>query len=320
MRVVIHVGLHKTATTFLQSRIFPHLAGTTFVHPNHRPQPEDGPVERFVREVFFRNAACVDVAAHRAEIERWMGALQSERLLVSTEALVGLPIENHATLAGNATLLAEVFPGARILLVIRRQDSWAVSAYAQLLRAGLSTSIERYLNWDGASETFGPFYPSVYNGPNVDAHDLAWERFDAFYRRLFGTEAVLTLPFELFKDAPEEFVGEICAFIGCAEAPRFDPEERVNERWGRLGILVAKAVNRAPMSVKSAIRDRLGKGWHPSEVINRISGGLGLRRGAKATGQELGEPMRSRLMDLHREGNRRLAARLGRDLAKWGYC
>jgi hypothetical protein len=320
MRVVIHVGLHKTATTFLQSRIFPRLPGTTFVHPHHRPQPDDGPIERFVREVFFRNAACVDVAAHSAAIERWIGALSSEPLLVSTEALVGLPIENHATLLSNATLLAKVFPDAKIVLVIRRQDSWVVSAYAQLLRAGLSTTIERYLNWDRTSETFGSFYPSVYNGPNVDARDLAWERFDALYREVFGSESVLTLPFELFKDDPGAFVGELCAFVGCDAAPSFDPEERVNERWGRLGILVAKAVNRVPMSVKIAIRDRLGKGWHPSEIINRVGGRLGLVRGARGASQELEEPLRGRLMDLHRDGNRRLADRLGRDLGKWGYC
>ena len=37
--VFIHVGLHKTGTSFLQGRVFPTLPGVRFVHPGPEFHP-----------------------------------------------------------------------------------------------------------------------------------------------------------------------------------------------------------------------------------------------------------------------------------------
>ena len=322
-RVILHVGLHKTGTTFLQERVFPVLPGVRFVHPLHEPRPGDGPIEAFFLEMFFRNAAHIDVAAHRARIHDWLAGVPEPTVLVSSEAIVGWPVENHSNFRVNADLLAELFPAAQVILVTRRQDKWVESAYSQVLKAGFSTSIERYLNFrDGR---FGRYNIGLYHGPNVDARDLDWGMFDAHYRRRFGEQAVLTLPFELFIADGHEFLRRLYAFMELGEdAGVFpDTEERVNTSWSPLAASVARLVNKVPMPVKRALRDRLGKGWHPanlvSETVDRLrpesSQGKGKGKGKKFLPPELGE----QLMSLHRENNRRLGERIAVDLSAYGY-
>lgn len=320
-QIILHVGLHKTGTTFVQERVFPALPNVRFVHPLHHPQPSDGPIERFVLDLMFRNAACIDFERHRRRIDAWLAQLPEHTVLISSEAIVGWPIENHSNLAVNAEYLARMFPAAKIWLVVRRQDRWVESAYAQLLKAGFSTTIERYLNFRGGR--FDRYNVGLYHGPNVDARDLDWNAFDLHYRARWGHDAVLTLPFELFNEDSADFLRRFYAFAGVDtsdvathEVLFPDTSERVNERWSPLAAGVAKLVNKVPMPVKRALRDRISSEWHPSAVLARaLPASLLAGRRASALAPELG----AALLELHRADNQALGQRIGIDLATYGY-
>lgn len=314
-RIVLHVGLHKTATTFLQDRVFPELPGVAFVHPLHTPQPNDGPIERFMLELFFRNAACIDLDHHRAAIGAWLDRVEHDTVLISSEAIVGWPIENHSNLANNSELLHAMFPSAQVILVVRRQDKWVESAYAQLLKAGFSTSIERYVNWNPRTRSFEPYNVGLYKGPNLDARDLDWAAFDRHYRGRFGERGVLTLPFELFTDDAPVFLRTLYDFLGVENGPQPDTNERVNERWSGITAGLAKLVNKVPMPIKRAIRDRVGNEWHPASVFARTIDPLLPKRKSRFVPEEIGRA----LLELHRDDNRVLAERIDHDLGRWGY-
>jgi hypothetical protein len=316
-QIVLHVGLHKTGTTFLQERVFPALPGVRFVHPYHRPRPGDGPIERYLLELFFRNAAGIDVEAHRRRIHAWLAELEEPIVLVSSEAIVGWAVENHSNIALNADFLQRVFPDAKVLLVVRRQDQWAESAYSQLLKAGWTTTMARYLNWDGRE--FGRYNIGLYNGPNVDARDLDWAAFDGFYRRVFGEDRVSTLPFELFREDSRAFLERLYDFAGIEEGVFPDSSQRVNRSWSRLSIGVARVVNAIPMPIKLALRERVDQRWHPSAVLARtVDPLLGpLLGGRKA--KQMDPDMARALLEVHAAGNRALAERIGIDLGAYGY-
>lgn len=312
-RITIHVGLHKTATTFLQERLFPALPGVHFVHPLHVPREDDGPVERFVLDCFFRNGACVDMDHHAAEINRWLGTVEEPHVLISSEAIVGWPTENHGNLRVNADLLGEMFPDARICLVTRRQDKWVDSAIAQAFRSGLTTTPERFLNYrDGA---FGRCNIGLYHGPNVDARDLDWDAFDRYYRRVFGPDAVLTLPFEQFVSDAPGFLDRFFAFFEIEPCDLPETSEHINTRWSTRGVAVAKVVNQIPMPMKRYIRAKLGKRWHPSEVMARTVDQWLPSRKKTFLSPELAEAV----LAVHASSNRALATRTGQDLSAFGY-
>ena len=318
-QIILHVGLHKTGTTFLQERVFPALPGVRFVHPYHRERPGDGPIERYLLELFFRNAAGIDVDAHRRRIHAWLAEVEEPTVLVSSEAIVGWAGENHSNIAFNSEYLSRVFPVAKIWLVVRRQDQWVESAYSQLLKAGWSTTVERFLNYhrgDGRGDGYFDRYNiGLYNGPNVDARDLDWLAFDSHYRERWGQDAVLTLPFELFRADPRDFLQRFYDFAEL-EGVFQDAGERVNESWSALSIGLAQLVNKIPMPIKLALRDRLGKQWHPSAVLARtVEPLLPARRRPKSVSPELARA----LLELHREDNRALGERMGIDLSAYGY-
>jgi hypothetical protein len=312
-QIYLHVGLHKTGTSFLQARVFPNLPGVRFVHPLHRLREDPGPIESFFFELFFRNAACIDMDAHRAAIDAWFETVDEDKVLISSEAIVGWPTENHSNLRVNVEVLAEMFPRAKVLFLVRRQDTWAESAYRQILRAGFSTTIERYLNYaDGA---FDRYNMGLYNGPNLDARDLNWEAFDRLFRRRFP-EGVLTLPYEYYRREQGDFLAELTEWMELPAWELPEGEETVNEAWSPAALRVAKLVNRIPMPIKLAVRDRIGSEMHPSEVISRVGSRLGLNAKADA---KMSETMREQLMALHAESNARLCERIGGRLRAYGY-
>ena len=308
MSVVVHVGLHKTATTFLQQSFFPELEGATFVHATHELPQDPTPIHRFIMDLLFRNPAAIDIDGHREAIAAFVDA-QPGVTIVSSEALFGWPFENHVNFRPNAELLAEVLPDAKIWLVLRRQDSWLESAYSQVLKQGLSTSPERFTNFrDGA---FGDFNWNIYNGPNLDVRDLDWRPYVRHYQRRFPA-GVLVLPYEGFSRDASEFLGTFCDFAG---VPRFVPEERkrVNVAFSPVSAMTARVVNKLPLGLKMGLKKVVPPRAHPAAILNRTLDPLLKRRPIMPA------TIKSAALDLHREANADLAAMLALDLAVHGY-
>jgi len=312
-RVTIHVGLHKTATTFLQERLFPALRDVRFVHPLHVPRDHDGPVEKFVLECLFRNGVCIDMARHARDISAWLDTVEESHVVISSEAMVGFPTENHSNLRLLTDLLQEMFPNAKIFLVTRRQDKWVDAAIAELFRSGLTTTPERFLNY--RSGAFDRWNIGLYHGPNVDARDLDWAAFDHYYRRAFGDDAVLTLPFERFVSDAPGFLAQFFSFFDIDPCELPETSERINQRWSQRGVAIAKLVNHVPMSIQRMVRDKLGKRWHPAEVMART-----VDRWIPSKKKTFLSPaLAERVLALHADSNRALATRTGEDLGEYGY-
>jgi hypothetical protein len=95
--VFFHLGLPKTASTYLQVMVFPRLQGI-----------------RYYRKKYFR---------HYAEI---IGRGEDRRYLFSCEF--------DKALEEKLRLIARDFPAAKIILVFRRHDRWIASKYKYYLR------------------------------------------------------------------------------------------------------------------------------------------------------------------------------------------
>ena len=122
--VFIHVGLHKTGTTYLQSEVFPNLKGITYV-----------PWSRF--ETFFRPST-------------------HPNCLISREGLSGglwAPLEEREA---TFRALSQSFPEARLLIAFRRHDSYIVSTYRQYLHQGGTLSFPDYFTLGRESSFMKP--------------------------------------------------------------------------------------------------------------------------------------------------------------------
>ena len=115
--VFIHIGLHKTGTTFLQKVVFPTLQDVHLVKPWAR-----------VRKVLL--------------------VPTDHTLLISNEALGGIPWNGtwYKEFEENVEMIKNRFPEASILIGFRRHESLLLSLYKQYLQEGGATSIQKFIN------------------------------------------------------------------------------------------------------------------------------------------------------------------------------
>ena len=160
--VYFHIGLHKTATTWLQRHLFPNLPGVN----------------------------CL-VTKRIADITKPQG--DAPTLIVSHEALSGTlssekqPGDNKKRLTETLCSIAAVAPGAPIIIGFREHRSWLSAAYAQKAKKQ-GVKLERYvatfsredLSWcrsldlieDGKSRCFPFFTRSCRSAGSADRRSL----------------------------------------------------------------------------------------------------------------------------------------------------
>lgn len=100
----LHVGLHKTGTTFLQQAVFPKWQGINYI-------PED-------------------------KLEFLVRMDESQDYLLSREGLSGKNWAHAEERAKNISALAGLYPQAKVLLSFRKHSSYIVSSYKQYLQQG----------------------------------------------------------------------------------------------------------------------------------------------------------------------------------------
>jgi hypothetical protein len=135
----IHIGLHKTATTFLQEKVFPKLEGTTFIT---RPYTQHNHA--------FNKLQYADDSLYKKE--EFLGELEKirgDRILLSDECFSGKPLTfNYINRSLVARRLRDAMPQATILLFIRGQKDILLSMYNQYVRSGGTKEMEDFF-WKG---------------------------------------------------------------------------------------------------------------------------------------------------------------------------
>ena len=198
-RPLLHVGYHKTGTTWLQNRFFiPEYGyGKILDHDAVSALIVDAP--DCARDA-GRLAAAADAGGATLEPGRVP--------VVSSEILCGNPFHGGAGGAANARLLARAFPDARILITIREQRRTLVSVYMQYLSRGGTLP-----PGDFFAEENAPGYP------RFRAEHFRYDWLIGLYRDLFGASNVLVLTQEEMARDLAGFLAKLSAF---AEAPRQD--------------------------------------------------------------------------------------------------
>ena len=203
MRPLLHIGYHKTGTTWLQRHVFGDpMAGFS----------QMGGAQRLIAV----NAFDFRPKRIRKQMERQMGRAQAQGLVpvLSSERLSGEPHFGGYDSELIADRLAAVFPDARILMVVREQTSMFLSIYKEYIRRGGAATLRQYL----ATPRDG------YWLPQFRFEFLEYHRLIRYYQDLFGAESVKVLPYELLRAQPGAFLGQIGEFVGVPVAqPQLRP-------------------------------------------------------------------------------------------------
>tara|TARA_Y100000589_G_scaffold311074_1_gene330091 strand:+ start:213 stop:1160 length:948 start_codon:yes stop_codon:yes gene_type:complete len=229
MSVIFHVGLPKSASTFLQRRVFPCLEDTEYISSD--TSMNESIYEWVYKSNCIFNALFDNRNLKRKKLEKIHNKILNKlsipqnfdikkNKLVSSEGFVGASWDPLINSDLNAKLIKYQHPSAKIFLVLRKQSEWLKSIYRQLVfvedRFDQYISFNKFSNID-SSQKINSFL------------DLRWDLLVEQYYSIFGRKNVLVLPYEFFKESPQEFVEYFTGFFNLKIKRKLDFFKKENE-------------------------------------------------------------------------------------------
>jgi hypothetical protein len=311
----LHVGLPKTATTYLQKEVFPSLSssrylgipqGMAFSGPE---KLESGP--RTLTNCVKRSALLWESYGD-AVFQDLFGCRCADRppgnVLLSDEG-VGRAGSRPTLLSAHLKGIAAQarswgFGRFRVLCVFRRQDHWLASHYAQISdrnpqasQAHFEASVQRKLDPVGERFGFGMLLDYAALGHAI--------------HQAVGASDVLMLPYELLVHDSTQFHEKVLSFLGEETGPAtFESTRKQNVRSTQEGVWELRPSRRSQvvrlrpgrLFASLGLPDELHLSW-------RTSGGS----------IQMTEPVSTSILREYEDSNRTLADAIDLDLAPYGY-
>lgn len=301
-RPIVHIGYHKTATTWFQDQLFPLAVS-----------------HQWVERKIVQHAFLAPPGLHfDPEQARRVLALGERRLpvLLSEENLSGY-LHNgglHGFLAPEiARRIASTLPDARIVIFIRNQFDICRASYSQYVSGGGTWNEDRY--FDHAKTVHGAL-TRPWKAPVFEFEHFEFDRLVDHYDALFGADRVHVYLYEWMRDR-DALIDRLEADLGLAFRERPGSHRRSNES---LGPAATASLRTANLFTRQSVANK--------DVLIDLPGGQALRHAAKFIlrklpwqhgAQALDSRWQDRIATHYAESNRRLTARRALPLAKLGY-
>ncbi len=210
--ITVHIGHVKSASTFLQKNLAANAgdrAGYTYLGYNTFADLIDLMVHHVSGGKAWGHSGRLPA---KLQLDIPLNANFDRPVFASNESLCGIYSTVHRHVA-QSSMTAPVmrafqkriceavqaaFPTARILLVARAPAGWLVSVYRDMVRMGLSLSLDDFLARD--IDVLAQWY------------DLDYLR--ETYAAAFGADHVITLPFEQLRSDRDAFTGVVEGILG----------------------------------------------------------------------------------------------------------
>lgn len=302
-QILIHVGLHKCGSTWLQKNMFSNPS-MKFISPWGAMASIS--VTEFVAidPLFFDPLL---VRQRLAAAASFSTGVRNCIPVMSHEALSSRPHHGAYYAPVVAGRLKEVFPQSKILLIFREQVSLIHSLYGEHLRNGGRLTLNEFIGTGDEPVGFTSLCQLSF---------FSFDRLVAMYQSVFGVKNVLALPLEMLAEEPEIFVNSICQFGG-GEFQSLPTKEKINTAWGPVTYEILRHSN-------SIIRG--------NQLKPKIGGIFDLRRRVLNSFDRLfpknlqsslkssqREKIKARTAGLYEQSNERLSHIIDIDLAKYGY-
>lgn len=300
MRIIIHAGFHKTATTWFQRNYYPYVKNFEYFS------------EREGLRRALLNVDLFDFYPDEAYLK--LSQLMSSNTIICEEDLIGGLRVNSIFTELIARKIQSVFPSAEIVFFIRNQLDRFLSTYLY------------YLKSNGGTYSPQDFILKRFELPNnrgdINLHHLEYHRTIEFYQDLFGKDMVKVFLYEDFNADNPNFLIRYAKTIGLdvdMSKVNFNREnvglrKRLIPVARFLGHFYQKPIIHKDVSLRLPMAERLSK-----YLLNKLNN-YDLF-GEKPTPEELfGEKLCSQLSDFYRDSNRILFVKHNlTDLKRFNY-
>lgn len=229
LRPIVHLGYHKTATTWFQRSFYPRVRNFAYV-----------PRDRVHLALLAPSAFHFDARTCLAQLE-----LSSELpSILCEEKLSGSPLTG--AFRGFQSLIAvdrlrATLPDARIVIFVRSQPEVVAASYLQYLRSGGTHSPRRLLFPQSAqrARVKTPRYEARFSFDHFEYEGLI-----RYCAESFGRERVHVYAYEDFRRDAPRFLASFCRDLGLDVDLAAIPNERRNVSYGPWVSRIARVLNR----------------------------------------------------------------------------
>lgn len=224
----IHIGYHKTGTTFLQTCVFQGPKSPFLC-------PWGGQSALAVEQFVLANPFRFDAAAARRHFAHGIeeGVATGRPVIISHEALSGHPAAGRYYSREVADRLHATFPDARILIGIREQRSMVLSVFQQHVRRGGCETLPQLIGTGHEPTGFAPVC-------RLDFFE--YDALVGYYIKLFGRDQVAVLPIELLRSDFAAYLEIIKQTAGLRSLPHVD-NNACNVGYSGLTVAARRRIN-----------------------------------------------------------------------------
>ena len=303
-RPLLHIGYHKTATSFLQASIFSNQT--------YFSQPWGVQASKAVEWFILNHAERFDADAARGDFLELTEGQNETVPVISHEALSGQPIGGRYYAERVAERIHRTFPDARILIGIREQKKLLSSLYYQNIRQGGTDTIEQFVR--APAGRFG-------QREKIWFDHFEYDLMLALYRRYWNPEDILVLPMELLQKDQSLYIRRLMDFAGFPEGA-IEVKPSVNARRTNVTMRLERRFNQLVATPKP--RPKKYKDYPLAYRMKNSALSLLEKFGPmQSMGRKeharIGAHIEGVVGDHFAESNRRLASMTNLDLGEWGY-
>lgn len=284
-RTIIHIGMPRTASTFLQREFFPKIEDFKFYGV------ESTQYSQAFQCLLYQDDSLFD----EEEFEKTAAKIRANNAILSNELFVGQSLYlNSTNRSRTARRLKQFFPDAEIVILLRNQVSLLQSLYAIGVYSGHICSPEEFIRFSDMESTVeNPLYSTFAEAETTEAY--LFSHLIALYQSLFPKVHVLL--FEDFMINPVAFAERLTTILNLEKVALSASEKRVNKSLTARQIKLVKRLNLYKPVLN---RGRFGK-WLFSYKLRFIEHRLG------GTGNfKFDKPLRQKLRNYYLSDNRKL--------------
>lgn len=189
MEALVHIGYHKTASTWFQQNLYPKVSNHHFVD------------RRTVQQIFTKPRA---FDFNPEDGMRILSEFEADKLILCEEKLSGNFHSGslHGLISKEmADRVHQVLPRSKIVIFIRNQLTLIPSAYSQYIKRGGTCKLKDYIF---------PLYNDSYLSPRFSLDNLVYNDLIDHYTDLFGKDNVHIYRYEDFASDNKNFIDNFC--------------------------------------------------------------------------------------------------------------
>ena len=198
-RPLVHIGYHKTATTWFQRQFYPRVANARYI-------PQIDVIRAF--------KAYDMLAPDDAALREALGMSGELPVILCDETLCGSFRGTHLRSSmgwSTSNVLATALPDAEIVIFVRAQQSMLAATYAEYVRGGGTRSPAALFGLETVAPSQSLRIASI---PSPHIAHFDYDRLISRYDTLFGPDRVHVFLYEDFMRDPQAFLRRYVARLG----------------------------------------------------------------------------------------------------------